>query len=330
MSVLGKLEQVDLRQAWMSEASDFTPWLANGDNLALLGDTIGLELECESQEKKVGPFRADILCRDTATGNWVLIENQLERTDHCHLGQLLTYGAGLKAVTIVWIAQRFSDEHRAALDWLNEITDDRFIFFGLEIELWRIGSSPVAPKFNVVCKPNDWSRTVSDAAKSTDGELTEAQHLYLEYWQALKAQLEQSKSGIQMGKPLAQMWMTFPVGRAFCHVSASVSRQKGFGWVQLVILGSDHVEYFRLLHREKEQIESEIGQSLEWRERPDGKESHIRQTFAEFDVDDRSDWPRQHGILKVALERFVACFRPRVKALDLADVYEEELQQLEV
>lgn len=149
---LGRLERIDLRNAWLSESSSFTPWLAESANMKLLGDAIGIELEVEAQEKDVGPFRADILCKDTATGHWVLIENQLERTDHTHLGQLMTYAAGLDAVTIVWLAQRFTEEHRAALDWLNRVTDERINFFGLEIELWRIGDSPMAPKFNVVSK----------------------------------------------------------------------------------------------------------------------------------------------------------------------------------
>lgn len=161
---LGRLQKVDLREAWTSESSDFTPWLAQEENLKLLGETIGIELELESQETEVGPFRADILCKDTATNDWVLIENQLERTDHSHLGQLLTYAAGLNAVTIVWIAERFTEEHRAALDWLNERTDEKINLFGLEIELWRIATSPVAPKFNIISQPNDWSRTVQQAA----------------------------------------------------------------------------------------------------------------------------------------------------------------------
>ncbi len=147
---LGRLESVDLRTTWTSEWNDFTPWLAKPENLKLLAETVGLDLEFESVEKNVGPFRADILCKDTLDNSWVLIENQLERTDHTHLGQLLTYAAGLETVTIIWIAQRFTEEHRATLHWLNEITSDRFAFFGLEIELWKIGNSPVAPKFNVV------------------------------------------------------------------------------------------------------------------------------------------------------------------------------------
>src|SRR6476660_4909533 len=162
--ILGRLEKMNLRDAWTSEAGGFTPWLAESENLELLGQAIGIELELEAQEKFVGPFRADILCKDVGSSQWVLIENQLERTDHIHLGQLLTYAAGLNAVTIVWIAERFTEEHRAALDWLNERTDEKINLFGLEIELWRIADSPIAPKFNVISQPNDWSRTVQQAA----------------------------------------------------------------------------------------------------------------------------------------------------------------------
>src|SRR4051812_43362290 len=145
---LSHLKQIDLKDVWSHEASSFTPWLALEQNIALLGDTLGLELEVEAQEKAVGPFRADILCKDLQTNTWVLIENQLERTDHTHLGQVLTYASGLGAVTIVWIAARFTEEHRATLDWLNKITDRSFRFFGIEVELWRIGDSSPAPKFN--------------------------------------------------------------------------------------------------------------------------------------------------------------------------------------
>src|SRR6187399_1351764 len=130
MRELGRLERVDLRNIWANEAMHFTPWLALENNLSLLGEAIGIDLELEATEKNVGPFNADILCKDTVNGNWVLIENQLERTDHKHLGQLITYASGLKAVTIVWIANPFAEAHRSALDWLNEITDEKFNFFG--------------------------------------------------------------------------------------------------------------------------------------------------------------------------------------------------------
>ena len=195
MAQLERLTPVDLHEAWINEARDFTPWLAREENIGLLADTIGLELEVEAQEQRVGPFRADILCREkTPTANPVLIENQLDWTDHTHLGQLLTYAAGLRAVTIVWVAARFTDEHRAALDWLNDITDESVNFFGLEIELWQIGDSLPAPKFNVVCKPNDWPPDTSEG-------LGEARKFYLEYWTAFRDVLAQRAGPVKPTKP---------------------------------------------------------------------------------------------------------------------------------
>ena len=157
-----------------------------------------MELELEAQEQSVGPFRADILCKNINDDHWVLIENQLERTDHTHLGQLLTYAAGLQAVTIVWVAARFTSEHRAALDWLNEITDERFAFFGLEVELWKIGDSQPAPKFNVISQPNNWSRDVGQAAKRIENEaLTDKRQKQLAFWTAFRAHLEERRSSIR-------------------------------------------------------------------------------------------------------------------------------------
>ncbi len=188
---LGRLERVDdVRQYWKGEASDFTPWLARAENITVLGDAVGLDLEVEGAEQAVGPYRADILCKDTATGHYVLVENQLERTDHGHLGQLLTYAAGLDAVTIVWVASRFTSEHRAALDWLNRVTADEVNFFGLEIELWRIGNSPFAPKFNVVSQPNEWTGHVKAAAASVAGAASPRVAFHLAYWAQFKEFLQ--------------------------------------------------------------------------------------------------------------------------------------------
>jgi hypothetical protein len=153
---LSRLQPVDLREAWKNESADFTPWLASKENLPLLGEALGIELELESTEKSVGPFFADILCRVPGSDQWVLIENQLEQTDHTHLGQIITYAAGLNAVTVIWVARKFVEQHRAALDWLNEVTGEGTNFFGVEVELWRIGDSQMAPKFNVVSRPNSW------------------------------------------------------------------------------------------------------------------------------------------------------------------------------
>ncbi len=166
----------------------------------------------------MGPFRADILCKDTATDHWVLIENQLERTDHTHLGQLLTYAAGLQAVTIVWIAQRFTDEHRAALDWLNDVTDEGIAFFGLEVELWRIGDSPVAPKFNIVSSPNEWTK-----GPPLPPETTPAKQLQLEFWTAFRNYVEEHGASFRTTKPLPQNWMNISIGRSGIHLNAIAS-----------------------------------------------------------------------------------------------------------
>src|SRR5690349_7935524 len=211
IETLGRLSRVDLRNIWLSEATDFTPWLAREENLSVLAETLGLDLELEAQERSVGPFRADILCKDIGSNAWVLIENQLERTNHGHLGQLLTYASGLDAVTIVWIAAQFTEEHRSTLDWLNKITDDSFRFFGLEVELWRIGDSPAAPKFNIVSKPNDWSHSVAQAARAIDEtELSETRILQRNYWAALNKVFDAMGGAISGNKkPQPQAWMSF-------------------------------------------------------------------------------------------------------------------------
>jgi hypothetical protein len=151
------LKRIALRHAWPNEATGFTPWLA--DNLSLLGNVIGIELELEATERNIGSCRADILAKDIITGNRVLVENQLEDTDHKHMGQLIAYASGLKAATAVWIAGRVTDEYRDAINWLNEITGKDINFFALEIELWQSGDQ-VMPKFNVICKPHLWNGRV--------------------------------------------------------------------------------------------------------------------------------------------------------------------------
>lgn len=323
-TTLGRLDKVDLRDIWTTEAGDFTPWLASEENLALLGDTIGIDLELEAQEKSVGPFKADILCKDTLDGHWVLIENQLERTDHTHLGQLLTYAAGLKAVTIVWIADRFTEEHRAALDWLNEITDDRFNFFGLEVELWRIGGSAVAPKFNLTCKPNDWSKTVSGAARDAEvSEVTETKLLQQEYWSQLRQLLIDRKSVLKPQKPRPKHWTNFSLGRSSFGMHASVNTQKLFLRIGVSCYGKDALAHFFLLRQDRQAIEQEVGAALLWEELPGRKECRIALMRENSDPTDRTQWPTQHEWLIQQLERIYKAFSPRVKRLDASE-YEPE------
>lgn len=314
MASLGRLERVDLRNIWISEASDFTPWLAQPNNLSVLADAIGMELELEAQERSVGPFRADLLCKNINDDHWVLIENQLERTDHTHLGQLLTYAAGLQAVTIVWVAARFTPEHRAALDWLNEITDQSFAFFGLEVELWKIGDSPAAPKFNVISRPNDWTRDVGQAARRIENEtLTDRRQKQLAFWTMLRAYLEETRSPIKAQKPFPQHWTNFSIGRGGIHLSATTHSTEHRLGVELYLDGPSAKQQFYALLEQKGQIESELGTALNWMELPDRKASRIVLFKSGVDPMDESNWSQSCEWLKAQLEAFNTAFRDRVR-----------------
>ncbi|MBN2560511.1 MAG: DUF4268 domain-containing protein [Phycisphaerae bacterium] len=258
MANLGRLEKVDLRTGWKNEAGDFTPWLAQDENLKLLGETLGMDLVLVGQEQGVGQFRADIVCRDVASSSTVLIENQLEPTDHNHLGQILTYAAGLEAVSIIWVARKFIDQHRAALDWLNEHTDEQIAFFGLEVELWRIGKSPVAPKFNVVSKPNNWTRSVRPASKSP----------YAEYWQAVTEQFNALDLVVrgrrfQATARHADNYLQVPIGDGDVHYEWQVRRKPKQVDVALHFESDDDAENFRWLTTLK-RLSNEIGASVPW------------------------------------------------------------------
>jgi hypothetical protein len=319
----GRLERVDPRATWTTEASHFTPWLAQPDNLRLLGDTIGIDLELEAQEKSVGPFRADILCKDTVTGSWVLIENQLERTDHTHLGQLITYAAGLKAATIVWIAHPFTEEHRAALDWLNQITDSRFNFFGREIELWRIGPAPIAPKFNVVCKPNDWSKTVTEGAARVESEaLTDSKALQLQFWTAFREYVLTQGSRLKPTKALPQNWMNMAIGRSGFNLSTvasfwdseTESYKSNEIRAELVITGAHAKIYFAALETEKEVIATELGYALSWHNPENSRMCRLYVRKA-VNLRDQQTWLEQHHWLLERLEDMHRVFAPRVRVL---------------
>jgi hypothetical protein len=309
---LGRLARVDLRDIWITEATSFTPWLARPENLAVLSEALNIDLELEAQERAVGPFRADLLCKDIETDRWVLIENQLERTDHTHLGQLLTYASGLDAVTIVWIAARFTEEHRSTLDWLNKITDESFRFFGLEVELWRIGISPAAPKFNIVSKPNEWSHSVAQAARAIDdAELSPTKIMQAEYWKALNSTLDAVHgpvSGDRTEQP--QSWMHYRTGRAKFAVGGATNSVKNSIRAEIFIAGSKAKIYFGLLERQKDEIERELGYPLEWEELPEGIQSRIAIYLKDANPADRADWPRQHEWLAKRINELHKVFAP--------------------
>lgn len=321
---LGRLEEVKLRTYWEREDTEFTPWLAAEENIALLGETIEMELEVLQQEANVGPFRADILCRNTQDQSLVLIENQLERTDHTHLGQLLTYAAGLDAVTLVWVVQRFTEEHRAALDWLNRITEGRIHFFGIEVQVWRIGESAAAPKFHLVAKPNDWSKAVRERA--TGAAASPAETLRFDYWSALKEHLEAKGSPLRTTTPPTSHWWNFSLGKTGIYLSAIVSARDKFLEAKLYLEGPDAHHYFDLLAAQRAAIDHELGGSASWDKKEDRLACQIILT-READPSDRTTWPELHQWMQAKLELLDVVFRRRVATLRRPEATGEDVDQ---
>ena len=317
----GDLVQENPRDFWPHETGDFTPWLARSENIARLSRMVGLELEVESVEQPVGPFNADIVCRSLGEHRRVVIENQLGRSDHDHLGKMLTYSAGLDDVsTVIWIALKFTDEHRAALDWLNSVTTDEVRFFGIGLEVWRIGDSLPAPRFNLVAQPNDWSKTLRSKTQTglTDGQLSQ-----LAFWEGFRKHVIDSGSARHVGKPQAQNWMTFGIGRSGLDMSAVAARGDTFGLkphdhlrVEIVSRGSAGEALYEQLEQRRPEIDEKIGEPATWY-RPDVGHQNRIYVSRPANVADEALWPEFYGWLLVRIDRFESIFRPLVKDLSV-------------
>lgn len=293
---LDDLARVQLRDIWKDEARDFTPWL--GANPGLLGQALGLDLELVAAEYAVGAFSADLLVQIVGTERKLVVENMLSATDHDHLGKLITYSAGLDANYAVLVSERFRPEHLAALEWLNEISNSEIGFFGVEVEVWRIGQSRPAPRLGVVAKPNQWSRDVKIAAG--ENKLSPRQILYREWWsEFLPALKEAYPEWTNTQAAQAQSWMTFPAGRSsFWYTLAFVwpGGQETRTLRAELYIGSRNAELstkiFDHLLACRDSVETDFGQSLEWEPLEGRKASRVAVYFPEtVTVEDKERWP---------------------------------------
>ena len=316
---LKQLTPVELSDVWETEPQHFTPWLAQEENLERLGKTLQIELELEAQEINVGGFRADLLCKNTVDGSWVLIENQLALTDHTHVGQLLTYAAGLDAYTVIWIAQTFRQEHRAMLDWQNRITDESYRFFGVEVKVWQIEDSACAVQFDVVSSPNDWGRGVSRHIG-----LTKTEEQLKKYWTGLRDYIEDKDSPVNLGSPGKRAFHQFSIGRGGFNLMAWVLRADGKIGIRLVIRGENAKAFFHLLKKQQEEIHNVFGETLEWNELPNHQASRISLYQTDTDPLDENDWHRQYQWFTTKLELFDEVFRGPIRGLDAADWIPED------
>ena len=296
---LGQLKKVDLREFWTNESYDFTRWLAREENLEKLSTELGMELELEGTEVPVGPYKADIVAHDISSNRKVVIENQLEKTDHDHLGKIITYASGLSANTIIWIAKEFTEEHRRALDILNENAGPDLQIFGLEIKLFQIDESRPAPKFEPVSIPNEYAAM----AKGEEPELSETKALYLEFWRGLSDYMASAKTFLPLRKARQQHWFTITVGRSRFQVSLTASLQKNRIGCEIYMRGPDAKKAFKLLENRKAEIEKLTG-PLEWQYLHEGQDCRVAVYHAGVDISDKKNWSEAFRWLKDKAETF--------------------------
>lgn len=282
---LGKMKRIsDLRTVWPHEANDFTKWLAEDANLEELSNAVGIDIDLEERESSVGSFNVDLYATESGSGRKIIIENQLEDTNHDHLGKLITYASGKGAEVVIWIVKRARDEHRQAIEWLNQHTDSNIGFFLVEIELWQINDSLLAPKFNVVEKPNDWAKTM----KSIEG-MSETEKLKVEFWQTFNDQMAANPDFgkyFNLRKPQLQHWYDLSCGTSSYYISLNINTRKKKIDAGLYIPADK--DLFHKFETRKEAFDKAFGEEVEFRDA--GKSSRILIAH-NIDVKNRSKWP---------------------------------------
>jgi len=297
---LGKLQEVDIRKIWAHEQYDFSKWLAEESNINELGNTIGLSLTDIETEKFVGSYRCDILCKDEITGKTVLIENQLEQTNHDHLGKLITYASGLDASVVIWIVAEARQEHASAIEWLNLHTDESISFFLIEVHAYKIGDSDPAPQFQIVQQPNDFVKTVKSLA-SKNGEMSKAESCRVEFWTQLNDYIDQHGKPFNKHKATTDHWYTVGVGSSQCYVSIDLVNTKHMIRVGLWI--PDNKELFDRIYADREAFEQKTGFQMEWDRHEGKKAANIHSCIPGLDFDKQDNYPQ---LMEEIVKRTVA------------------------
>lgn len=295
---LGRLTNVDPREVWQHEAHHFTPWLLN--NVDVLSDLLGMNLALEVAEHPVGGFSLDLLGRDETTGEVVIVENQLEVSDHTHLGQILTYAAGTDPTTIVWVAAAFRPEHRAAIDWLNTRTDENTRFFGVELGVVRIGESAPAPSFRLVAQPNDWEKTVR--AATAQAEATGRQLLYTAFWHRWLELVQSDRPGWSRAtRPPRDSWFSMTAGVTGATYYTSFTRR---GLSSELVFESPNADVnlarFQALRLRRDVMETAYQGPLDWQELPGKKATRVADYLPDADLTQEDEW---EGYLAWLLDR---------------------------
>ncbi len=283
---IGKLEEVDIRKLWKHEQYDFSEWLSKKENIENLNDILGLTLVDISKETYVGAYRCDLFAKDETTGIKVIIENQLEMSNHDHLGKIITYASGLDAKVVVWIVKEAREEHRSAIEWLNNNTNSNINFFLIEIHAYKIGNSDNAPMFQVIEQPNDFIKN-NKSINSSD-TMNKSQSQRVEFWNQFNNVLVERGKPFNVRKATTDHWYNVAIGTSDAHIDITLVNKDSVIGVELYI--TDNKDLFDKLYQKKDEIESDLGFKLDWRRLNNSKASRIVTFIKGLNFDNHSNY----------------------------------------
>jgi hypothetical protein len=283
---IGKLIEVDIRDLWKHEQYGFSEWLSRNENIEILNEILGLTLVDITKEAYVGTYRCDLFAIDEATGTRVIIENQLESSNHDHLGKIITYASGLDAKVIVWIVKEAKEEHRSAIEWLNNNTNSELNFFLIELHAYKIGDSIPAPKFEIIEKPNGFIK-YSKGSNDLDN-LNKSQAERLEFWNQFNEIVQEKGKPFNIRKATTAHWYDVALGTSDAHVAISLVNKKSKIRIEIYI--SDNKDLYDELFYNKEKIEEAFGHELIWDRLDDKKASSIMYEINGLNFDDHLNY----------------------------------------
>ena len=283
---IGRLKEVDIRKLWKHEEYDFSNWLVENENISYLNEILGLTLTDIKREEHVGSFECDIFAKDESSDTNIIIENQLENSNHEHLGKIITYASGLDANVVVWIVKRAREEHKSAIEWLNNNTSSNVNFFLIELHAYQIGNSEYAPKFEVVEKPNDFIKNIK--VNGVKNELNKSQSERLEFWDQFNDTLIERGKPFNVRKATTDHWYDVAIGTSAAHIAINLVNKESHICVELYI-NDDKKIYDQLLDRKKI-IEDELGFTLDWQRLDNRSASRIKYYIKGLNFDDHSNY----------------------------------------
>ena len=294
---LGRLKEVDIRELWAHEQYNFSNWLAKEKNIELLNETVGLTLTDIDKEVYVGSYRCDLVAVDETTDVKIIIENQLDSTDHDHLGKIITYASGLDANVIIWIVKEAREEHKSAIEWLNNNMAKEISFFLLESKAYRIGDSLPAPMFKVVEKPNDFIKSNKSVK---DGDLSKTQAERLNFWTEFNRVVTENGKPFNVRKATTDHWYEVAIGTSDAHISITLVNKDGTIGVELYV--RDCKDLFDNLYEHKEEIENKLGFNMHWERLDDKKASRIKSYIPGLNFNKQGNYPE---LMNLVIERVV-------------------------